>query len=240
MLVEVCANSVESAINAEKAGADRIELCSELGVGGITPSHGLLQQVMEEISIPVHVLIRPRSGDFSYSEAEFLVMLKDIEFCKNIGVKGVVSGVLKTDFSLDEKKTSTLIKAAEGMHFTFHRAFDWVRDPLATFQILQELGADHLLTSGQQSKAIEGIDLLKQLLKASDSCKIMPGGGVNSENIEDFKKAGFEEIHFSGTSFHQTLPQLPKISMNSEKFLREDHKAISDVRIIREMVQKLK
>ncbi|AVR45258.1 copper homeostasis protein CutC [Christiangramia fulva] len=240
MLVEVCANSLESAINAEKAGADRIELCSELGVGGITPSYGLLQQVMEEVTIPVHVLIRPRSGDFSYSEAEFRVMLKDIEFCKSIGVKGIVSGALKPDFSLDKQKTSTLIKTSEGMHFTFHRAFDWLKDPLESFKIIQDLGADHLLTSGQQPKAIEGIDLLKQLLKVSDSCKIMPGGGVNSENIESFKNAGFEEIHFSGTIFYKTLPQLPKISMNSEKFLKEDHKAISDVRIIREMIQKLK
>lgn len=240
MRIEVCANSVESAINAEKAGAARIELCTELGVGGITPSYGLLQQVLEKISIPVHVLIRPRSGDFTYSEEEFEVMLKDIQFCRELGAKGIVSGALHADFRVDIEKTEKLIKATKGLKFTFHRAFDWVKDPLRSFVDLQELGVDYLLSSGQSTNAHQGLPLLTELKKKAVSCQILPGGGINKQNVLDFKKEGFEEVHLSGTTFLKTLPEPPKISMNSEKFLREDQKAHSDVRIIDEIVQILK
>ncbi|HKJ48240.1 MAG TPA: copper homeostasis protein CutC, partial [Christiangramia sp.] len=120
MIIEVCTNSLESAINAERGGADRIELCSELGVGGITPSFGLIKAALEKISIPIHVLIRPRSGDFTYSEYDFQVMLQDIEECRNLGVSGIVSGVLNEDFSPDLKRTGNLINASTGMSFTFH------------------------------------------------------------------------------------------------------------------------
>lgn len=240
MLVEICANSLESAINAEKAGADRIELCSELGVGGITPSFGLIEKVVEELSIPVHVLIRPRSGDFSYSEEEFEVMLKDIRVCRSLGIKGIVSGALNRDFTLDEEKTSHLIKEAEDMIFTFHRAFDWVKDPLETFKTIEDLGADYVLSSGQKSSAQKGLSLLEKLLKLSAVCKIMPGGGVNKNNLLDFKNAGFEAIHFSGTKIYDTLERSPNVSMFSDKFLKDDKKAISDVSIVSEMIQMVK
>ena len=129
MLVEVCANSLESALNAQKGGADRIELCSELGVGGITPSYGLLKMVKERLSVPVHVLIRPRAGDFSYSEMEFELMRRNIALCVDLGFEGIVSGILHRDFSLDEERTGALIEASGSLSFTFHRAFDWVNDP---------------------------------------------------------------------------------------------------------------
>lgn len=240
MLVEVCAGSIDSAINAEKAGADRIELCSELGVGGITPSHGFLEKVMERLSIPVHALIRPRSGDFSYSEEEFEVMLKDIEFCKKTGVKGIVSGILMPDFSIDRERTKKLIEASEDLVFTFHRAFDWAEDPEKSFQVIENLGADYLLSSGQQKSAIEGLDLLKKLKEGSSKCKIMPGGGVNKSNALDFKNASFEALHFSGSRIDKTLQRTPEISMFSEKFLKDDKKAVSDVSIITEIVQIVK
>ncbi len=136
MMVEVCANSLQSALNAQQAGADRLEICSELGVGGVTASYGLLKKIKEKISIPVHVLIRPRSGDFSYSDTDFEVMLSDIDTCLKLGFEGIVCGVLDPDFKVDIERTKILREAAGGIQFTFHRAFDWVDDPL---QALAEL-----------------------------------------------------------------------------------------------------
>ncbi len=237
MLIEVCAGSLESAINAEKAGADRIELCAELGVGGITPSYGLLQKVMEDVSLPVHVLIRPRSGDFTYSDEEFEVMLKDIEFCKKLGVKGIVSGALLSDFTLDKEKLLELIKISGSLKFTFHRAFDWLNNPMEAFKIIQDSGADYLLSSGQRAGAGEGLSLLKELKTVSTSCKILPGGGINKSNVLEFKNAGFEAVHLSGTQIYRTLETPPEVSMYSGKFLKDDQKAVSDVSTIKEIVQ---
>ena len=175
MIVEVCANSLESALNAQKAGADRIELCNELAVGGVTPSFGLLQLIKEHISIPVNVLIRPRSGDFSYSDPEFEIMKKDIALCRDLGFNGIVSGVLSRDFTLDYKRTQELIGESGPLQFTFHRAFDWVSDPMATLQQLQELEVDTILSSGQQKSSVQGMEMLTRLLKESKGCVIMPG-----------------------------------------------------------------
>ena len=201
MLLEICANSYQSAINAQEAGAHRIELCSELAVGGITPSHGGIEQVMRDLTIPVFVLIRPRSGDFSYTESEFETMLLDIAFCKSIGVQGIVSGVLLPDFTIDKIRTQQLIEASTGMAFTFHRAFDWVADVDTNLKVLIDLGVNRILTSGQQANAIAGLDTLKDLKrKAGNALKIMPGGGVNITNIDAFIAAGFDEIHTSASS----------------------------------------
>src|SRR5690606_19728280 len=147
MLVEVCANSLQSALNAQMAGADRIELCSELGVGGITPSVGLIQSVKKELSIPIHVLIRPRSGHFTYSDSEFEVMKADILACSELGVDGIVAGILMDDFSVDVERNQELLKLAEPMHFTFHRAFDWVLDPVDALKQLERMGIGTVLTS---------------------------------------------------------------------------------------------
>ena len=126
MLVEVCANSLESAINAQEAGADRIELCVELGVGGITPSFGLISEVKKHLDIPIHVLIRPRSGHFTYSDFDFEVMKRDIAFCKEVEVDGIVSGILLPDFTLNMGRTETLVPLPRSLKYTFHRAFDRV------------------------------------------------------------------------------------------------------------------
>ncbi|UWX55478.1 copper homeostasis protein CutC [Maribacter litopenaei] len=240
MLVEVCANSVESAINAERAGADRIELCAELAVGGITPSYGLMKKIKEQVSIPVHVLIRPRSGDFTYSNVEFEVMLKDIEMCKKLGMEGVVSGILHTDFALDENRTAALIDASKGMKFTFHRAFDWVRDPKKTMKVLDTLKVDYVLTSGQKKSAHEGLPLLKELKKLFPSVSIMPGSGINEGNVSSFLEVGFEAVHLSGTKFHQTLASPPPISMNSISFLNDDKLGVSNFETIKSVVDKVK
>jgi len=133
MILEICANSYESAVNAQIAGAHRIEICSELSVGGITPSYGLLQKIAEKISIPVHVLIRPRSGNFCYTISEFEQMKTDILLSKKMGFQGIVSGILTKNNEIDIEKTKQLIALSKPLSFTFHRAFDVVKDPKKQF-----------------------------------------------------------------------------------------------------------
>lgn len=240
MLIEVCANSLQSALNAEKAGGHRIELCSELAVGGITPSYGLLKAVRDTISIPVHVLIRPRSGDFSYSDGEFEIMKSDIETCVNMGFEGIVSGVLQKDFTLDVERTKILIEASGDLSFTFHRAFDWMQNPLEALAKLESLGVDCILTSGQQTSAEEGIALLTDLHQKATTITIMRGGGVKPENINVFKEKGFRAIHLSGSKFVKTLPINPKISMNSPSFLKDDEITVSNFETIQKIVNAVK
>lgn len=239
MVVEVCANSFQSAVNAEKAGAHRIELCSELAVGGITPSYGLIKHVISKLKIPVFVLIRPRSGDFTYSDEEFEIMKKDILLCKDLGCKGIVSGVLDNHQMIDVARTKTLIELSKPLDFTFHRAFDWVPDPKQALKQLMDLKVKRVLTSGQELCAKKGISLLKDLREqAKGDLTVLPGGGVNSNNVMLFKEAGFSEIHVSATTV-KTVISPPKVSMNNVKVFDETIKAYSDVAIIQELFKQL-
>lgn len=238
MLVEVCASSLQSALNAEKAGADRVELCVELGVGGVTPSHGLIQSVLEKLSIPVHVLIRPRSGHFTYADTEFETMQKDMVFCKAMGVHGIVSGVLTPDSQLDERRTKVLVELAHPLHFTFHRAFDWVPDPERTLKVLQAIGVTTVLTSGQQPRAEQGVENLRQWQQHT-AMAIMAGGGVGPENAQIFKEAGLSALHLSGTTFVDAVSLEDKIAMNSQKHLSEHHIAVTNSDVIRQTISAL-
>ncbi|MCR9226527.1 MAG: copper homeostasis protein CutC [Flavobacteriaceae bacterium] len=239
MLVEVCANSLESAKNAERAGADRIELCSELGVGGITPSAGLVQLVKRELSIPVHVLIRPRGGHFIYSETEFEVMKADILACKALGVHGVVSGILMEDFSVDVERTKALVELAKPMHFTFHRAFDWVTEPMEAIKELEGIEVSAILTSGGKTSAENGIETLANWQNKT-TMTIMAGGGVSPKNASKFKEIGLKAIHCSGTSFGNRIALEGKISMNSTKHLVEDRVAVSNLETLGSVVKAVK
>jgi copper homeostasis protein len=239
MLVEVCANSLESALNAEHAGADRIELCSELGVGGITPSAGLIQLVKERLNIPVHVLIRPRSGHFYYSKTEFEVMKADIKTCNDLNVDGIVSGMLHNDFSLDVEGTRELVELSKPMHFTFHRAIDWVEHPKKALTVLEGIGVDSILTSGGKPSAAESIEVLKSW-QDQTSITIMAGGGINLSNARDFKEAGLQAIHLSGTTFGNPVDVSRKISMNSAKHLVEDQVAFSNLAVLTSVVEAVK
>lgn len=237
MIFEVCASSFESAKNAQIAGAQRIELCAELAVGGLTPSHGLITKVMEELSIANCVLIRPRSGDFTYSDDEFDVMLRDIAFCREINCDGVVTGVLLKDGNIDIPRTQRLIEVAGDMDFVYHRAFDCTPEPEKALEQLKALGVKRILSSGQKKSAIEGLDLLEKLKDLSGgSPSIMPGGGISAQNIQQIKKAGFTEIHFSATVFEKTCGHMP-FSMNTEKFLNETVRPISDVELIKKLME---
>ncbi|WP_026775092.1 copper homeostasis protein CutC [Polaribacter sp. Hel_I_88] len=231
MVLEICANSYQSAINAQNAGADRIELCSELSVGGVTPSYGLLKKISEEITIPVNVLIRPRSGDFCYTDDEFEQMKIDIQLCKELGFNGIVSGVLNSDNSIDIKRTRALIELSKPLSFTFHRAFDCVSNPKESLQILINLKVDKILTSGLQEKAENGIQLLIDLQKiAKDKLIILPGSGINPRNAHVFKEAGFKEIHTSAT----------KEIRNSNVFFDSTKQTVSDTKTIQKILKVIK
>ena len=196
MIIEVCAESYEYALKAEKAGADRIELCKDLHLDGLTPDYESAKKTIDSLNIPVFILIRPREGNFIYSNEEFELMKSDIIKFKEMGCKGIVSGVLNNDSSIDIKKTKELVELSKPLEFTFHRAFDKVNNPLYEIENLIGLGIDRVLTSGQKEKAIDGLVLLKQLNSISNNrIKIMPGSGINKSNIVNF--VNFEEIHGS-------------------------------------------
>ena len=209
MIIEVCAESYEYAVKAEKAGADRIELCKELHLDGLTPDYESAKRTIDKLNIPVFILIRPREGNFVYSNEEFELMKSDIAKFKEMGCKGIVSGVLNDDNSIDVERTKELVELTKPQEFTFHRAFDVVNNPLIEIENLTDIGVDRLLTSGQKNKAIEGLELLKELKDISKNrIKIIPGSGINKSNIVNFES--FEEIHGSFTKCLKAVVDLSK------------------------------
>ncbi|WP_296382124.1 copper homeostasis protein CutC [Winogradskyella sp.] len=201
MKLEICANSYQSVKNAQEAGAHRIELCQELSVGGITPSYGLLKQVKENLKIPIFVLIRPRAGNFVYSEDEFEIMKHDIQLCKDLCCDGIVAGVLNSDKTIDVERTKELIELSKPLPFTFHRAFDEVANPKKALNQLIDLGVERVLTSGQEVSAEKGLKLLNELnIISKNRIIILAGGGINSENANKFKTIRLIEIHASASS----------------------------------------
>lgn len=244
ILFEACVDSVESALSAQTGGADRIELCADLLEGGITPSYAMIKLVLEKLKIPVNVIIRPRGGDFLYTDYEFEVMKKDIEFCKQAGVNGVVIGILNDDGTIDKKRTKQLIEAAKPMSVTFHRAFDMTRDPEEALNTLIELGVDRLLTSGQESDVHKGIPTLKNLVElAGDKITIMPGGGVNEINIKEVvEKTGVKEIHASAREKARSKMNYinTRTSMSDSKSMEEYDLMVTSAERIRAMVNAIK
>lgn len=198
-ILEICAGSVESAIAARDGGAQRIELCAALEIGGITPSAGIIAEARKVEGLALNVIIRPRGGDFLYNSYEAESMIYDIQLCKKLGVDGVVIGALTADGEIDTSLCRRLIDAADGMSVTFHRAFDMCRDPRQALEELIALGCDRVLTSGQATTAEAGIPLLKELVEqAAGRISIMPGCGVNSGNAARIlQETGATEIHAS-------------------------------------------
>jgi copper homeostasis protein len=197
VLFEACVDSVEAAVAAQAGGAGRVELCAALLEGGLTPSDGNIRLAKQKLTIPVHVIIRPRGGDFLYSETEFEAMKLDVERCKALGVDGVVIGILNADGSVDEKRTIELIALARPMKVTFHRAFDMTRDPFEALETIIRLGAERILTSGQEDSAYEGLDLITELVKkAAGRIIIMPGAGITEKTIGKIvAQSGVREVH---------------------------------------------
>jgi copper homeostasis protein len=197
LLLEICAFNLPAALAAQRAGADRIELCAGPEEGGVTPSAGLIRMAREKLRIPVYPIIRPREGDFLYSADEFTIMLRDVELCRGLGCDGVVIGMLQADGSVDQSRCARLVEAAYPMGVTFHRAFDRAADPFAALETIIGIGCERILTSGQRPVAMEGAELLHELVREADErIVIMPGSGVRSSNIAELAaKTGAVEFH---------------------------------------------
>lgn len=201
---EICANSVESCLAAQEGGADRVELCAGIPEGGTTPSYGEIKLARKLLTkTKLHVIIRPRGGDFLYTPLELDRMEEDIRICRELGVDGVVFGCLTEEGEIDREANRRLVELARPMSVTFHRAFDRTADPMKALEDIISLGCNRILTSGQQPKAIDGINLLAQLEKKLKEYPLPPiqllaGSGVNEENIRQiFDATGIHEYHFS-------------------------------------------
>lgn len=194
---EICLENVESVINAEKGGASRVELCSDLFEGGLTPSLGMLRTARKLSSIDISAMVRPRGGDFCYSKEEFAVMKEDVRIFREEGIYSVVFGILNPDGTIDEERTAELIELSRPMKVTFHRAFDMTRDAFASLETLIRLGADRVLTSGLEPSVMEGLFTLKELIKrAGDRIIVMPGAGINHRNFAYIRDTlGAKEYH---------------------------------------------
>ena len=211
-ILECCVDSVESAINAESGGASRIELCSNLIIGGTTPDFAIVREIRKHTAIRIHALIRPRFGDFCYSKHEMEIMKEQIRSLKDAGVEGVVIGVLDEDGNLNMDAMKELIDVADGLSITLHRAFDMCRDPYAALEDAIALGVNTILTSGQKQSAWEGRELLAELIQKADGrIDIMAGAGIGASVIEKLIPAT------GGTSYHMS----GKVTLDSKMKYRK-------------------
>lgn len=236
MTVEICVGDVESAIAAEAGGADRVELCDNLAVGGTTPSAGTIAEACRRLRIPVHALIRPRAGDFVHSESELAAIRHDIEVAKALGAAGIVLGVLNTDATIDRDLTISLVALARPLRVTFHKAFDQTPDILGALDTLIALGVDRVLTSGGRRSAMEGVETLAKLVdRAGDQITVMVGGRLDFDNLETIiRQSGTREVHLgsavthtvhgSESSWDQTDPQRVAAVVSLVQSLRSSYR----------------
>jgi copper homeostasis protein len=242
--LEICVNSVESAINAQDAGADRVELCDNLIEGGTTPSYGSIVSARYNLSIGLHVIIRPRGGDFLYSDLEYDSMRRDIEICGESGVDGIVTGILLPGGKIDIERTARLFEFAYPMSTTFHRAFDMGSDPVQGLEDVISTGASRLLTSGLKNKAQDGIELIRQLIiQSGDRLIIMPGSGIDETNaalIITATKA--REIHLTGRSIIESgmIFRRQGINMGGVTGVPEFSRKVADTERIKKIISILK
>jgi len=196
-LIEAAVETLDSALAAERAGADRIELCENLSDGGTTPAMKLIAEVTERTRLPVFALIRPRAGDFAYSDNEFDQMVRDSELARRLGIAGIVTGALTPDGRVDVERTRILVEAAGGLPVTFHRAIDSAADLPAALEEAIEAGASRVLTSGGAATAVEGVDLIAALVgQARERITVIAGGGIREHNVRDvIARTGVREVH---------------------------------------------
>ncbi len=221
ILIEVCVDSVASACAVERGGAGRVELCSDLLEGGVTPSSGLIESLRKEVAIGLHVMIRPRGGDFCYDDEEFEVMRRDIVNAKQSGADGVVFGILNVDGQVDTQRTRQLIELSRPLSVTFHRAFDMSADLFRALEDVCSAGADRILTSGGQQTSVLGRETIARLVTlAGDRVVIMPGSGINEQNAAGLiQETGAREIHVGlRSSFPSAMRyQNPQLNMGPAK-----------------------
>ena len=216
--LEIIGYNIESCIAAQAGGADRIELCDNPSEGGTTPSYGFIKAAREKLSVELYVIIRPRGGDFLYTDAEFELMKTDVEICKKTGCDGIVMGILNANGNIDKKRCSEIINYAYPLGVTFHRAFDRTVDPFIALEDIIKAGCERILTSGQHQKAIDGSGLIKELIsRADDRIIIMPGAGINSANIVSIAEStGAVEFHSSASVYINS-----EIRYNNEKIIEK-------------------
>ncbi|WP_462281032.1 copper homeostasis protein CutC [Salinivirga cyanobacteriivorans] len=228
--LEICCYTAESAILAEAAGAHRIELCDNYAEGGTTPSFATIQKVVDNLDIPVNVIVRPRGGDFVYSEMEYAIIKEDVRQIKALGANGVVLGFLKSDGEIDIKRTKEIVSFAGNMEVTFHRAFDMCSDPFKALEQFIDIGVTRILTSGLKKRAMEGVELIAKFIeKAEDRIIIMPGSGVNDKNLAELiQQTNATEFHSSAKTFIQGKMQFQNESVSmSGRSNPEEFKHIS-------------
>jgi copper homeostasis protein len=239
--LEICVDSIESALNAQTAGAHRVELCNNLFEGGTTPSMGTISSARNNLTIGLHVLIRPRGGDFLYTDVEYDIMRRDIDFCGELGVDGIVIGILEKSGNIDVEKTAKLIESARPMSVTFHRAYDMCNDPKKGLEAVIASGANRLLTSGQKNRAEEGIELISKLIeKGGERIIIMPGSGISLSNIELIARTtGAREFHLTGRNVLESemMFQKPNISMGGYSGMSEYSRKVADPDMIRSIIK---
>jgi len=216
MKLEIIGFNIESCIAAQQAGADRIELCASPGEGGTTPSYAFLKSARKYLDMDLYAMIRPRGGDFLYSDEDFEIMKEDVLVCKQLGCDGIVTGILTPEGNIDKKRCEEILSLAYPLEATFHRAFDRVKDPFKALEDVIDLGFERILTSGLKPKAIESTELLKKLIQQSDQrIIIMPGSGVNAENIISIAEStGATEFHSSASIFTETKMEFINGAMN--------------------------
>ena len=240
VLVEACVDSVESALAAEAGGAGRIELCDNLVEGGTTPSAATIAVACERLRIPVFVIVRPRGGDFLYSDLELEIMRRDIAHAKSLGASGVVIGVLRADGTIDGARVRELIEEARPLQVTHHRAFDVTPDPVAALEAIIEAGADRVLTSGQAPDALAGAAVIAAAVRqAAGRIGILPGAGIDGGNARRIIEAtGATEIHVRGTSVRPSpmLYRNPRVDFGGRLTAADALLEVTDPALIREIV----
>ena len=235
--IEICVEGIDGLVAAQNAGADRVELCASLLEGGLTPSLGVVREALRVATIPFHVIIRPRGGDFLYSELEFASMLEDVKAMRELGVAGVVIGCLTADGQIDEARTKALVDAARPLKVTCHRAFDMTRDYREAIEALVRSGVDRVLTSGQRDTALEGADILKDTTAIADGrIIVMACGALDRDNIAQVRRAtGVDEMHFAALKTLKSTMDFrnPHVGMGGTAIEREYEITVTDEDAVR-------
>ena len=245
--LEICVDSVESAINAQKGGATRLELCSNLIIGGTTPTKSLFEEVRKNVNIPINVLIRPRFGDFLYSKYEIEIIKNEIRMFREMGTDGIVVGILTKEGEIDLENMKNFISEAQDIPVTFHRAFDVCKNPIKAFHELKKSGIKAILTSGQEENCLKGKDLLKKLVELSNEddknkIEIIVGAGLNVTNVAEIKNfTGASNFHFSGKKVKKSNMEYKKQNINMGlKGFNEFEILETDEKLVREMCEYIK
>ena len=238
--LEICANSAQSALNAQAAGANRVELCASLWESGTTPSYGTIKKVRELLNIELYVLVRPRGGDFVYASLELDILKEDISMCKKLGVDGIVSGALQPDNTIDLAATESLIAHSYPLKFTFHRAFDLTPSLPQALDELIALKANRVLTSGGLPKAAQGAQMIAQLQRqAEGKITVVAGGGIRAENIGALLATGCTEFHMTGNDIQNSPALPPRIRLNGADGIPESDYRQSSISNIEAVSQRL-